>query len=299
MGDAILSSCCYREYKKANPELKISVACYGSATAYLQNNKYIDVIYKIPARRVIRPNQRWIGLILLGLRLRIKNFDLIIDSSAKDFLNWRLFKLLAGRGREINASCLSGDFFKKPFHAQELEKEIAKLLIKHDIDSSYDLPVEPETEQKINSLLEEKGISEYILLNLFGSIEARSFNQETFDKITKQIITKNPNAQIVIPGMPAQIERVKTWAQIKNSFLFKTANVFELFELIKRSSLVITPDTAIIHIASGYKIKTIGFYNAYSAYNAPYNTQSKIVITDKNSVNNFKTQDFTLAYEQI
>ena len=31
LADAIISSCCYRELKKANPNLKITVACFGPA----------------------------------------------------------------------------------------------------------------------------------------------------------------------------------------------------------------------------------------------------------------------------
>ena len=81
LGDAIISSCCYRGLKQANPSAKITVACFGSSYEFLKNNPYIDTIIKLPIPKLIRPNQRWLTLIWQGLKLRAHHFDLVLDSS--------------------------------------------------------------------------------------------------------------------------------------------------------------------------------------------------------------------------
>ena len=50
LADAIISSCCYRELKKANPNLKITVACFGPAYELFKNNSYVDRVVKLPVK---------------------------------------------------------------------------------------------------------------------------------------------------------------------------------------------------------------------------------------------------------
>ena len=47
-----------------------------------------------------------------------------------------------------------------------------------------------------------------------------------------------------------------------NVFVFeKTQTVFDTIELIKHSKMVVSPDTAIVHIASGFHKPTVAFYS--------------------------------------
>ena len=48
LSDALLSSCCYREIKKANPQVKITAACCGPAYDYLVYHPCIDEVIKLP-----------------------------------------------------------------------------------------------------------------------------------------------------------------------------------------------------------------------------------------------------------
>ena len=102
LGDALISSCCYREIKRTNPKIKISVACFGSAYGYLKELPYIDKIYRLPIPRVLRPNQRWLTLLWYALKLRRKHFDLVLDTSLKPFANWTLFKHIIGGDKVLD-----------------------------------------------------------------------------------------------------------------------------------------------------------------------------------------------------
>ena len=299
LGDALISSCCYREIKKANPNTKITVACFGSAHDFLAHNPHIDEVVRLPVRRLIRPNQRWVSLCLAGLKLRGKNFDLVLDSSDKNFYNWRLFKWLVGGNRVLD--CFTSPV--KPFgapklHASEHEKAILRLLGIENPDGAYDLPIPDKTKQAVDAWLTAQKIGGYVLFNPSGSVAKRRFRPDIVQALCLSL--KELQLPIVIP---ATAEQAPVWqkaiADMPQVYVKQTANVFELFELVRRSTAVITPDTAVVHIASGFKKPSLVFYNTYSAYNAPLNEKALILQTEPEDVNQFNWWKMTSLIQQL
>ncbi|MGB2578890.1 ADP-heptose:LPS heptosyltransferase [Elusimicrobium simillimum] len=301
LGDAILSSCCYREYKKVNPNLKISVVCFGSATAYLKTNKYIDKLYVLPIPRVLRPNQRWPSLIYYGLKMRAKKFDLVIDTCKKDFKNWRLFRWLCGKDMIADHLSLAIDIHRPPLHASEAEGKIVSVLTGNDtIDASYDLTVPEETKERVRQFLTQHNIGCYTLLNPFASVVQRTLNNDTVSRMCNFLNDKYPSKNIIIPAMPSQVAAVQGIIKQNPAFniiMFETKSLFDMFELVNRSGFVITPDTAIAHVASGFERKSIIFYNTFSEYNAPNNPAAAVIKTDPGDINKFNWQDFEQAFK--
>lgn len=287
LGDAVLSSACYREIKKANPQIKITVACFGAAYEYFLHYPYVDEVFKLPVRRVIRPNQRWVSLILAALKLRKRHFDLVLDSCYKPFWNWRLFKKIAGGGRVLDNYTSPVQPFGAPScHASEHEVAILKLLGIAHPNPAYELPVPADTQQAVALWLTRQKCSRYLLLNPSGSVAARSFRAETLRELCAAL--RRLQLPFVVPAMASQAERVKKiFANEKDVFVKQTANVFELFELVRRSAAVLTPDTAVVHIAAGFEKPTLAFYNTLSAYNAPHNPKAVVLETDPSDVNTF------------
>ena len=68
---------------------------------------------------------------------------------------------------------------------------------------------------------------------------------------------------IVLLTFPAVTEKMQALAKrYANVFVFeKTQTVFDTIELIKHSKMVVSPDTAIVHIASGLHKPTVAFYS--------------------------------------
>ncbi len=287
LGDAIISSCCYRGIKQANPRIKISVACYGAGYEFLKRIPYIDKIIKLPVKTRIRPHQRWPSLIWTGLQLRKEHFDLVLDSSNKDFYNWRLFKWLAGGDRVLD--CFTSPV--KPFgapgaHGSVHEQAILKLLGISNPDKTYDLPTTPTEQAIISSFLTEHNFQHFIVLNPSGSVVQRRFNPTTLKELHQRLLAWH--CPIVVPCVP---DMYAYWQPIfKNMphvFLKPTQSVFELFEWVRRCQVVITPDTSAVHIAAGFKKPTLVFYNTLSVYNAPDNPLAHIIETDPQDVNIF------------
>lgn len=287
LGDAIISSCCYREIKKANPQAKITVACFGAAFGFFKNNPYVDEVFKLPVRRIIRPNQRWLGLFVAALKLRRKKFDLVLDSSDKDFFNWRAFKWLAGGERVLD--CFTSPV--KPFgaparHGSVHEQAILKQLGIPNPDKSYDLPVGPLTRKAVAEWLEKNKIQKYILLNPTGSVAPRRFRMDTLLELCTAM--RRLGLPFVLPAMASNFKELSEIFQSRpDVFVKQTADIFELFELVRRAALIVTPDTAVVHIASGFEKPSLVFYNTLSAYNAPDNPHALVLETERPDVNMF------------
>ncbi len=287
LGDALISSCCYRNIKKANPSVKLSVVCFGAGYAFLKNNPYIDTIIKLPIPKIIRPNQRWLTLVWWGLKLRRYKFDLVLDSSDKDYKNWRLFKWLAGGDHVLD--CFTSPV--RPFgapnaHGSTHEQAILKLLGIEHPDKSYDLPILPADQKEVQSWLNAKNINTYVLLNPSGSVLKRRFSANTLRKLCNLLADfKHP---IVLPTTPALYAYwQKAITGLTSVYVKQTTGIGELFEWVRRAELVVTPDTSVVHIATGFQKPTLVFYNTLSVYNAPDNPKAVIVETDREDINKF------------
>lgn len=296
LGDALISSCCYRNIKKANPHAQLSVVCFGTSYEFLKNNPYIDHIIKLPIPKIIRPNQRWLTLIWYGLKLRQHKFDLVLDSSDKNYKNWRLFKWLAG-GKHV-LDCFTSPI--KPFgapnkHGSEHEQAILQLLGIKNPDKAYDLPIRPEDQQEVSTYLRTHQLTQFILLNPSGSTEKRRFGADTLHHLCQ--LLSPLGLPIVVPVMPSMQEHwAAALAGISQVYLKPTQHIFELFEWVRRAELVITPDTSVVHIAAGFQKPTLVFYNTLSVYNAPNNPRAVIVETDRQDVNQV---DWSLVAKRI
>ena len=287
LGDALISSCCYRNIKQANPCVRISVACFGTSYLFLKNNPYIDHIIKLPIPKLIRPNQRWLTLIWQGLKLRRHKFDLVLDSSDKDYKNWRLFKWLAGGDRVLDCFTSPVQPFGAPnAHGSTHEQAILKLLGIEHADKSYDLPILPTDKDEVQAWLSAHHLNEYILLNPSGSVLKRRFSASTLRKLCNMLARfKLP---IVLPSTPNMYNHwQEATAGISTIYIKQTTGIGELFEWVRRAKLVVTPDTSVVHIATGFQKPTLVFYNQLSVYNAPDNPRAVIIETDRQDVNTF------------
>ena len=300
LGDALISSCCYREIKRTNPKIKISVACFGSAYGYLKELPYIDKIYRLPIPRVLRPNQRWLTLLWYALKLRRKHFDLVLDTSLKPFANWTLFKHIIGGDKVLDYYTSPIPFGQVPGRCVDHEQAVLAQLGVVKPNKSYEIPLQPAKLAKRDAFLKQhiadyegKG---YILLNPFGSIAARSLDKMNIHRILKELAART-HLPAIIPCMPSQKARAQAYLQgvRQGVLLYETDSVFDLFALVAGAKVVITPDTAVVHIASGLRKPTVAFYNSYSIANDPDNLLARIIHTAPASVNLFEFSAFETA----
>ncbi|MBR5151482.1 MAG: glycosyltransferase family 9 protein, partial [Elusimicrobiaceae bacterium] len=254
---------------------------------------------KLPIPKLIRPNQRWLTLIWQGLKLRRHHFDLVLDSSNKNYKNWRLFKWLAGGERVLDYFTSPVQPFGAPHaHGSTHEQAILKLLGVKNPDASYDLPVPPKDQQEVQTWLDDRHITTYILLNPSGSVDKRRFSAHTLQGLAKKLAPFN--VPLIVPSAPTMYVHWQQATQaIPNMYVKQTKSIFELFEWVRRANWVLTPDTSVVHIAAGFGKPCLVFYNTLSVYNAPNNPRAQIVETDRKDVNRFNWADVDKALEKL
>lgn len=285
LGDEVIFSMLYRELKKANPKLKLYVFALGTSADFLKKNKYIDVLYAAKFRH-LRYNQRWLTMIYLGIKLAMNKYDAVLDMNNFPQKNWSLFRNIASRFKyhAVNQKTQGKHFSDRVIALMEacgLE----------NADTNYDIPLAKESIEKVSSFSAGKP---YIILNPFGRKEERTFTDETLYIILNSL-KKLETQNIIIPYM-------KTLPKIdnNNALLFHTETVWDLIALIYKSDMVITPDTAAVHIASGFKKRTIAFYNRPEDLTWQPNNHAAIIIkTNSASVNEFNIKEFEDAYIKL
>ena len=300
LGDAILSSVCYRALKKSNPQLRITVAAFASAVPYLQALPTVDEVYRLPIKNVLRPNQRWPSLLWHAFKLRRRRFDLVLDSSCKNFYNWRLFKWIIGGNRVFDPFTRPGDFTPE-VHVSAREKEMACRLGAHDADNSYDLPVPPAAQARWESFAKTHLNQGHILLNPFGSVQQRCLDKDALQTVLDALSAHGITLPAVVPFV--QSRRPEAEALLEGLsypvFGYETPSVFDLFAAVQSARLVFSPDTAAVHIAAGFGRKTIAFYNNYTVYYGPNNPLAVSILTDRACVSRFNPQDVAAALEKL
>lgn len=301
LGDAIISSFIFREIKRKYPKIKIDAVAFGACADYYSKNKYIDNLYRLPIRNKIRSYQHWPELMWEAFKLRLKKYDLVVDSSNKTSINWHAFKWLCSKKDGLfDIRHNNGNFgdFKK--HRVEHEKLVFESIGLKDLNIAYDIYSSDEANKNIIDWKSANNITNLICINVFGSVKERTFNKQTIDSIVSYL--DNKEYKFVIPCMPKQANEAKSLISEKNRFncfVYETKDVFELISLIQNSSMVFTPDTAALHIASGLNKPTVAFYNNYTEYYAPNNPLAKIIKTAKDDVNDFNIDDLKATINQI
>ena len=260
IGDMIVSSFVFREIKKNNPAVKIGIVCAPKNQNLLEGNPYIDYYHFLPSRSIKNH-------IALGKELAKVGYDTVIDPTIflrnRDLLLLSMIKAKRYIGyKKANYKLFNIDI-EEEMHFSEVYKRALLLCGFKDIDNSYDIPVNKESEINIRSFLERKKLDSYIAVNFFGASSSRRFSWEKIRLFLDCFCQKLPDKKWVLLTYPEVTPKLKSCIKDRaNIFLYEnTKTIFDSIELIKSADWVISPDTAIIHIASGFNKKIIGFYN--------------------------------------
>ena len=259
IGDYIVSSFAFREIKKNNPNIKIGVVCTDKNSNLFKENPFIDYIHLVKEKSIF-------SYYLTGKKIA-KQYKVVIDPTI--LVRNRDLVLLRMIAAEYNIGYLKSDYSiynvnvdNPDLHFSEVYQEILKKCGFIDINSSYEIPEDSDSNQNISHFLEANGLENYIAINFFGASHSRKFTTENIIKYLQYLQETVPEKQIVLLTYPAVTDSlVEISKNFKHVFIYEnTTSIFHSIALIKHAELVISPDTAIIHIASGFNKKIIGFY---------------------------------------
>lgn len=138
-------------------------------------------------------------------------------------------------------------------------------------------------ENLVNNLFEEKKI--LVGINISAGSEARFWGIERYKELISYFSKYDVN--ILLFAAPTDIEKAKKI--IDNEKLISAGPTFDrTTAVIKQLDFLFSPDTSVVHIASGFNIPVFGIYIHYNTDNVvwyPYNTKHELVVTEKPTLN--------------
>ncbi len=263
-GDLILATPIFEEIKKFDANSILSVIAGRKNYEILLNNPYVDeiLIYdKAPLK-----------FIKFLFKLKFKKFDFYIDvkdhySSESKFLAKVInAKIKIGYNKPNNSKVFDIDFtLDKANELSHFTSNSLFAISKVGINIQNYLPKpilfeSMESQTYVNEFLLNKNITDFSLINISATSENRIWNIENWNELILQTDLKNRN--VIITFAPDQKLLSEEFLKLNNKIiLFKSRNFTDIVSLCKRAELIITPDTAIVHIASAFDKPLLALYN--------------------------------------
>ena len=268
IGDTIIASSVFFEWKKLFPENHLTLVTLDKNEDVLKYNKDLDEIYFFKNR---------VQLFFQILRLRSENFDLLVDlnddPSTTSVLLRKYIKAAATAGfkfSEINTPDMSID---RPPKTETHIIERAKVLLKNlnnKFDNSDLKPIiylgEIESHVVNEALQKFRDNKKIISVNISAGAPIRYWPEKKWIELINRICEESVDWLFIILSEKRDeqlkeliLKRIVTTRSIQATF-----DSFQYYAAyIKNSDLLITPDTAAVHIASAFNVPVIAIYPNY------------------------------------
>jgi len=305
IGDMIITTPVFREFKRSFPDVKVVVLASKVNKDILQNNPYIDEI-------IVNNKNNFFGDFISLFKLRSRKIDVCIelDHSVVPHAIIRLRiinpkKLISVRkdGRYgVSGDELSMyDFYTKKASNMHFRDIWLSTLHPFDImptNNSYDLFPTNSQEKIAKEFLKNYGNNPKIGINLEGAVKGKKIQEIDLEKICKGLKKTHKNIQIIIISAPLELKRViKLVKKMDLSYVspsYKTSKILDVAALIKNLDIIITPDTSISHIASTFNKPIISLHennqNSYQLFSPTSSLRKTVFATEKNSLLGYDVQ---------
>lgn len=287
VGDMVVHTMIFRAIKEQYPKIKIGVITKGAAKGIIENNPNVDKIYhfekdknKIKKLAKQIAEEHYDLLVDFSIMLRVRDMMLISLCKARYNIgvnrdDWQLFDINVHFDFHSHITNLYGAF-------------LDRIGVKYS-STKYEIFNEPlalETQNRV------------IVLNPYASNRHRSLSDEMVVRIGKEIL-QYKKIEIYIVGEASRKEELEEIAKNVggNTRYYPTKSILDLVALIQRADLIVSPDTAAVHIASAFDKKIISVYLEdneeiyYARMWAPNSSQAKIIYSNHENMDWFAWEE--------
>lgn len=288
IGDFIVSSFIYREIKKQYPNIQIGVVVSAETEYLFRNDPYIDSIY-VTRKRALIPFWQ------VGCQVEKEQYDVVIDLTEalrnRDIILIRCVNAAINIGynqRHLKLFNYNIDACNEHI-TYDYEKALMSLgLTKMDRFCSFpNIPVTNELSEFRQKCLTQN----YIAINFFGAANHKKFSLQRQLEWLVKLKKAYPDTTILILTYPKVTQELKSSLPTDQFVMYdNTQTIFDTIELVRHASMVISPDTSIIHIASAFNKPIIAFYMTANPLNPyrkwmPLNDENTSIYYYKNNIN--------------
>ena len=291
LGDMIMCSGILREITRAHPNITIDVLTTPPNAPALENLSFVrDVILH---ERGKKP-----GLFGLARRLRQGRYDVAVDGlvwrpSVSSYTTklmiasrarWRIGS--AGRPNECayNVPVAPPATRYSEHHVDHLAR-LASPFGLGAADGDWRPVITLTTSERSAAEFRWRAIDASgprVLVNLSAGHPERRWPDDRFARLLAHLRRRVPNAAIIVLGLAAERSSVERLATLVHATPV-IPGVRELFALVGSADLVVTPDTAVAHVASAFVRPTLTLLRRRAEYHiwVPYRTPGRNAFGDE------------------
>lgn len=314
IGDMIITTPVFRELKKYYPNIEINILASKSNHIILKNNPYVDKVY------LNSKNNLFFDLPIL-FKLRREKIDVCFEFDHSvvrhaiirlKIINPKKVISVQKEGRYgVNALDLTiyTNYTEKlkNAHFRDIWLNMLKAFnIKTD-ENHYDIFIDRQDDLVASDFVRKYKNKFLIGINLKGAVKGKLIEYQELKEICKGLYSINNNIHIIIINTPDSEEIVKK--EIFNMHLkyvsksYKTNNILSVSALVKNLNMIITPDTAIAHVASAFNKPVITVHeNNYESYKlfAPTSDLNRTIFSENhNNLQGFSVKSLLNAADEI
>ncbi len=299
IGDMVLTTPLWRSIRRQFPHIRIGVAASFRNRAIIEHDPNVDRIFDatdgdfkamLRAKKEIA-KETW-DVVMPMIYYRKTRMAIITRLLAPKSISSMLVK--AGENVEHRKKLFS-IIVQSPYRTDEIEMiEQMRIHAMGVIDMQIpdeewspilypDPHASAKVEAKIKHILVADQTSEYIHINLEAKNAFREYGMEGSLNLSRRLREEFPMASILWTSSPQSASRAVAFLEshpVPGVHYFNTDSIHELLALVKGASLVISPDTAAIHIASAFKRPVVALYPVRQEW-PPYKTPFRLLLTER------------------
>lgn len=298
-GDSFVSSFFFREIKKLK---NIEVSVLTTASLMEIHKDYFG------ADNIIQTNKRPSYKKLRNIAKKLKTVDTVIHLTKEMKMRdlYLLHKIkpknIFSLDDDINMVNIKMGETTRNLSFQEKYSHILCLLGVENIDDQYIIPLKTM----------DYNISSYdVIVNPFGSTRYKSLSIQRTASLLESICIHYPNEKIGLLSSPTTQATAKEIIDVtanKNVTLIENMNsIYDVANVIARSKLVVSVDTAIVHIAVGLNKRLVSIFpkndESFNPWIPRKTAEIEVIISVGDSeivnLNNFKNTEIIEAIERI
>lgn len=254
IGDMVLTTPLFREIHHKFQDAQIDILCSKQNFQIIEDNPHIHKTWIYV---------KGIQVAKLLFALRAEKYDIWLDPkdhfSRESMILAKLSnaKIKIGWKNERNSVFTHPILLVNSQNHHRVETNLTALIpmgITPQFTNIPELFPTKDSEDFVEKFL--SGIDNPIVVNISAGNKSRYLPAETWRKVLENI-----NSTVVLNFTPNDTLLAK---EIKGNnpkiHLFSSRSIMDTVSLIKRARMVISPDTAVIHIASAFDIPTLGIY---------------------------------------
>ncbi|MGR5246938.1 glycosyltransferase family 9 protein [Vibrio aestuarianus] len=297
LGDAIVSSGVLKKLKKYRPEIKIKVLTTSAMAPLFEEHFGVDQVVhlsKRPSYSEMKDVCEQVGSVdvVVSLNLDMKMKDIYLLNQLRSKVNIGLDSDLALVNLNISKQI-------ECKHYADKFDYISSLLGIDEPAENYIVPLVPSSMEKAQNFLSENNIDKFVLINPFGSGNERKLNKDSINKIISAIKEWDKSLSVVLLSSPDTRELLESMSLTNTAVhhFGQSESIYDAIAIVEKAKLVVSVDTSIVHIASGFNKKQIAIYKQDKVNFSNWHPNSEhanviIAITD---INNFGEEQLKQA----